>query len=65
MARQGQTFATAEVARVVYQPDPDLPLDKVVLIDVPKDGKTIGEIVTKGNIVMKEVSPCSLQNMRH
>ncbi|KAF4605358.1 hypothetical protein EYR40_004142 [Pleurotus pulmonarius] len=54
MARQGQTFATAEVARVVYQPDPDLPLDKVVLVDVPKDGKTIGEIVTKGNIVMKE-----------
>lgn len=25
------------------------------LQDVPKDGKTVGEIVTRGNITMKEV----------
>lgn len=25
------------------------------MVDVPRDGKTLGEIVTRGNIVMKEV----------
>jgi len=25
------------------------------IVDVPKDGKTVGEVVTAGNIVMKEV----------
>lgn len=55
MARQGHAFATSEEARVVYQPsDNEADLDKP-LVDVPLDGKTIGEIVTRGNIVMKEV----------
>jgi len=49
MARQGHAFATALEVRVVYQGDDDK------LVDVPNDGKTIGEIVTRGNIVMKEV----------
>ncbi|KAF8203111.1 AMP-dependent synthetase and ligase [Pholiota molesta] len=52
MARQGNAFATAEDARVVY-PYPE-GVDDGPLIDVPKDGKTVGEIVTRGNIVMKE-----------
>ena len=51
MARQGHAFATAEEVRVVYPTESnDAPLK-----DVPRDGKTLGEVVTKGNIVMKEV----------
>uniref|UniRef100_D8PKA9 AMP-dependent synthetase/ligase domain-containing protein n=1 Tax=Schizophyllum commune (strain H4-8 / FGSC 9210) TaxID=578458 RepID=D8PKA9_SCHCM len=53
MARQGHAFATALEARVVYPPK-DGESDDGELVDVPKDGKTIGEIVTRGNIVMKE-----------
>jgi len=51
MARQGHAFATAEEVRVVYvrEENEDRPLK-----DVPRDGKTLGEIVTRGNIVMKE-----------
>ena len=55
MARQGHEFATAQEVRVVYQDDSD------ELTDVPADGKTVGEIVTRGNIVMKEVHCISLQ----
>ena len=53
MAQQGHAFATAEEVRVVYSSQEgtgDGPLK-----DVPRDGKTVGEIVTRGNIVMKEV----------
>jgi len=53
MARQGQSFATAQEVRVVMPPKYD---GDEVLVDVPKDGKSIGEIVTRGNIVMREVS---------
>lgn len=49
MARQGHAFVTAQEVRVVYQDD------RGELTDVPADGKTVGEIVTRGNIVMKEV----------
>ncbi|KAJ3561109.1 hypothetical protein NP233_g10400 [Leucocoprinus birnbaumii] len=52
MARQGQAFATAFGVRVVYPPTDDE--KNPILRDVPRDGKTVGEIVTKGNIVMKE-----------
>ena len=52
MARQGYAFATAEEVRVVYVMASG---DDVSLKDVPRDGKTLGEVVTKGNIVMKEV----------
>jgi hypothetical protein len=55
MARQGTAYATAEEVRVVY-PLRDEDGDDVELVDVPWDGKTVGEIVTRGNIVMKEVS---------
>ncbi|QRV91219.1 AMP binding enzyme [Ceratobasidium sp. AG-Ba] len=48
VARQGQAFATADEARVVFTDSGD------VLRDVPADGKTVGEIVVRGNIVMKE-----------
>lgn len=48
MARQGFSFATAQDLRVVYPSQLD------GLVDVPKDGKTIGEIVVRGNIVMSE-----------
>jgi hypothetical protein len=51
MAHQGHSFATAQEARVVFKPNKDT--DK--LVDVPRDGKTVGEIVMRGNIVMKEV----------
>lgn len=50
MARQGHAFATAQEVRVVFQEAGE------DLRDVPRDGKTVGEIVTRGNIVMKEVS---------
>ncbi|KZT30376.1 acetyl-CoA synthetase-like protein [Neolentinus lepideus HHB14362 ss-1] len=50
-ARQGHSFATAQQARVVYTAEED---SVNALRDVPKDGKTIGEVITRGNIVMKE-----------
>ncbi|KAF7306746.1 putative acyl-activating enzyme 1, peroxisomal [Mycena indigotica] len=50
MARQGHSFATAQDVRVVYPPKDG----SDQLVDVPRDGKAIGEIVTRGNIVMKE-----------
>ena len=53
MARQGHAFATAQGVRVVHTSE-DLGDE---LVDVPRDGKTLGEIVTRGNIVMKEASP--------
>ncbi|KAF8609247.1 acetyl-CoA synthetase-like protein [Ceratobasidium sp. AG-I] len=48
MARQGQAFATADEARIVHTDSGE------ELRDVPADGKTVGEIVVRGNIVMKE-----------
>ena len=54
MARQGFAFLTSEPARVVYPPKDGEPLD-AELKDVPADGKTVGEIVMRGNIAMKEV----------
>ncbi|OJT03517.1 hypothetical protein TRAPUB_5796 [Trametes pubescens] len=53
IARQGHSFATAEDARVVFQLQDGEPAD-APLRDVPKDGKTMGEVVFRGNIVMKE-----------
>jgi fatty-acyl-CoA synthase len=41
-ARQGQAYLTADLVRVVDQN----------MMDVPKDGKTIGEVVMRGNNVM-------------
>jgi len=52
MARQGQSFATAQEARVVYVPENE---NDEELRDVPKDGCTVGEVIMRGNIVMKEV----------
>lgn len=49
MARQGYSYTTADGVRVVYQTDGE------ALKDVPRDGKTIGEIVVRGNLVMREV----------
>lgn len=56
MARQGYAFVTADEARVIKQTDGD------ELVDVPNDGATVGEIVTRGNIVMKEVRVTRTQN---
>lgn len=55
IARQGTSFVTAEGIRVVYPSEPSA----AELKDVPCDGKTIGEIVTRGNIVMKEAGSIS------
>jgi len=43
LARQGQSQITADLVRVVDD----------TMNDVPRDGKTIGEVVMRGNIVMK------------
>jgi hypothetical protein len=51
MARQGHAFATAHDVRIIQRTE----ADENKLIDVPRDGQTMGEIVTRGNIVMKEV----------
>jgi len=51
MARQGHAFATADEVRVVRTNGTGTPEDD--LDDVPSDGKTLGEIITRGNIVMK------------
>ncbi|KAG7450358.1 acetyl-CoA synthetase-like protein [Guyanagaster necrorhizus] len=48
IARQGHSFATAEGVRVAEIRDDDQ------IVDVPRDGKTVGEIITRGNLVMKE-----------
>jgi hypothetical protein len=60
MARQGHSFATAQEVRVVAPATDDNNRDDdnddAVLVDVPKDGKSVGEIITRGNIVMREVS---------
>lgn len=56
MAQQGHSFVTADEVRVVH-PLPDTPSPSSSpeeLQDVPPDGKTLGEIVVRGNIVMKE-----------
>jgi acyl-CoA synthetase (AMP-forming)/AMP-acid ligase II len=52
IARQGFSFLTAEPVRVVYQPKDGE--EDGELEDVPQDGKTVGEIVMRGNIAMKE-----------
>ncbi|KIK71136.1 hypothetical protein GYMLUDRAFT_33267 [Collybiopsis luxurians FD-317 M1] len=54
MARQGHSFATAGDTRVIYRTDESPAGPNGDLVDVPSDGKTIGEVVTRGNIVMKE-----------
>lgn len=43
-SRQGQAYLTADLVRVVDEN----------MNDVPKDGKTMGEVVMRGNNVMKE-----------
>jgi hypothetical protein len=52
MVHQGKSFATALEVRVVYPPKDE---SNAELVDVPWDGTTVGEVVTRGNIVMKEV----------
>lgn len=51
MARQGQSFATAQDVRVVFPLQDE---NDEELRDVPKDGRTVGEVLMRGNIVMKE-----------
>jgi fatty-acyl-CoA synthase len=43
LARQGQGQVTADLVRVVDE----------AMMDVPRDGETLGEVVMRGNIVMK------------
>jgi len=49
-ARQGQSFLTADEA-IVVKTEPD---SQGRLVEVQRDGKELGEIVVRGNIVMKE-----------
>jgi hypothetical protein len=62
MARQGHAFANADevrVATVHHKPghEHEHGGDRGDIVDdVPDDGETIGEVVVRGNIVMKEVS---------
>ena len=53
LARQGFSFLLSDPVRVVYQPQEGE--ENGELVDVPNDGKTVGEIVMRGNIAMKEV----------
>jgi hypothetical protein len=57
MARQGNPFATSLELRVVFPMKDGESFDSP-LRDVPQDGKTMGEVVTRGNITMKEVMTC-------
>jgi acyl-CoA synthetase (AMP-forming)/AMP-acid ligase II len=54
MARVGFPFATALESRVVRRTEENTN-GATELKDVPRDGTTVGEIVTRGNITMKEV----------
>jgi hypothetical protein len=55
MARQGHAFATADEVRVVYATEAN---NEAPQEDVPRDGQTMGEVVMRGNMVMKEVHLC-------
>ncbi|KAI0001859.1 acetyl-CoA synthetase-like protein [Russula vinacea] len=48
-ARQGHAFATSFPLRVIHPTN--APGEE--LVDVPRDGQTVGEIVVRGNIVMQ------------
>ncbi|KZO98406.1 acetyl-CoA synthetase-like protein [Calocera viscosa TUFC12733] len=48
-ARQGHSFATSDEVRVVKHDS-----DNKDLVDIQKDGVALGEITTRGNILMKE-----------
>lgn len=62
MARQGLSYAISDDVRVVYPPKEDEQDDvNMELVDVPKDGKTVGEVVLRGTMVMKEVRDMSPQ----
>jgi len=61
MARQGHSFATAQNVRVVHPPRHE---NDQELVDVPNGGRAVGEIVTRGNIVMKEVGDTICQVLR-
>lgn len=52
-SRQGLAMVTSEEVRVVEQVAKNAPQD-VTLVDVPPDGETMGEVVMRGNIVMRE-----------
>jgi len=60
MARQGHAFANADEVRVarIHQKPGYENLHSGdrgdVVVDVPDDGETVGEVVVRGNIVMKE-----------
>ncbi|PWN41955.1 acetyl-CoA synthetase-like protein [Ceraceosorus guamensis] len=54
MARQGHGFLTADEVRVCRVPPEDADPQSVALEDVRRDGKEMGEIVMRGNIVMQE-----------
>ena len=62
MARQGHAFANADevrVAKIHYKPGHEgvHSGDRGdVVEDVVNDGEAVGEVVVRGNIVMKEVS---------
>ena len=69
MARQGHAFANADEVRVAkirqksgHEHSQDGDRGDVVE-DVPDDGETVGEVVVRGNIVMKEVGTSSYQNL--
>jgi acyl-CoA synthetase (AMP-forming)/AMP-acid ligase II len=48
-ARQGHAFATSSPLRVIF-PSKNIGEE---LVDIPRDGRTVGEIVLRGNIVMQ------------
>ena len=52
-SRQGIAMVTSEEVRVVEQIPKHSPAD-VQLMDVPADGTTMGEVVMRGNVVMRE-----------
>ena len=52
-SRQGIAMVTSEEVRVVEQIQKHSPED-VQLVDVPADGATMGEVVMRGNVVMRE-----------
>ena len=62
MARQGHAFANADevrVAKLHYKPghESEHGGDRGDIVeDVANDGEAVGEVVVRGNIVMKEVS---------
>ena len=63
-ARQGQGFLTSDEVLVTKLPEEGAS-NTDQLVEVPWDGKTVGEIVCRGNIIMKVFASLHFETSRN